>query len=81
MKFMILSVDTRDRKNKRYSGNILSLTGNDDNVIIKYDVGSVGPTRKRMVNKGIFGLFGIICFFVAFFILLIRMVNKFQKGW
>ena len=81
MKFMILLVSTRDRKNKSYSGNILSLTGNDDNVIIKYYVGSVGPTRKRMVNKGIFGLFGIICFFVAFFILLIRMVNKFQKGW
>lgn len=78
---MILLVDTRDRKNKRYYGNILSLTGNDDNVIIKYDVGSVGPTRKRVVNKRIFGLFGIICFFVAFFILLIRMVNKFQKGW
>ena len=50
-------------------------------IIIKYDVGSVGPTRKRAVNKGIFGLFLIICFFVAFFILLIRMVNKFQKGW
>lgn len=75
---MILLVDNRDRK---YYGNILSLTSNDDNVIIKYDVGSVGPTRKRVVNKGIFGLFGIICFFVAFFILLIRMVNKFQKGW
>ncbi len=78
---MILLVDNRDRKNKSYYGNILSLTGNDDNVIIKYDVGSVGPTRKRAVNKGIFGLFLIICFFVAFFILLIRMVNKFQKGW
>ena len=47
--FMILLVDNRDRKNKSYYGNILSLTGNDDNVIIKYDVGSVGPTRKNFL--------------------------------
>ena len=81
MKFMILLVDNRDKKNKIYYGNILSLTGNDDNVIIKYDVGSVEPTRKRAVNRHTFMLFPLICFFVAFFILLIRMVNKFQKTW
>ena len=81
MKFMILLVDNRDKKNKIYYGNILSLTSNDDNVIIKYDVGSVEPTRKRAVNRHTFMLFPLICFFVAFFILLIRMVNKFQKTW
>lgn len=77
---MILLVRNRYRKNKIYYGNILSLT-NANNVFINYDVKNVEPTRKRLVNKYIFELFSVICFFIAFFILLIRMVNKFQKGW
>ena len=81
MKFMILLVRNRYRKNKIYYGNILSLTNVNNNVFINYDVKNVEPTRKGLVNKYIFEFFSVICFFIAFFILLIRILNKIQKGW
>ena len=81
MKFMILLVRNRYRKNKIYYGNILSLTNVSNNVFINYNVKNVESTRKGLVNKYIFELFSVICFFIAFFILLIRILNRIQKGW
>ena len=81
LKFMILSVRKQYEKDKNYYGNILSLTDANGNLLIKYDNRSVEPTRKGVVNKYFFDLFSVICFLVAFLILLIRIFNKFKKGW